>query len=64
MRRGQEVGRAERAERELATDAADLLSEGHSPTPFALVTALFLPAPYPPEGWLLDRTGGAPGVPP
>ena len=37
-RRGQEVGRAERAERELATGAPDLLSAGHSPHPFGLVT--------------------------
>src|SRR4051794_11495701 len=34
-RQGQEVGRAERAERELATGAPDLLSAGHSPHPLA-----------------------------
>jgi hypothetical protein len=45
-RRGQEVGHAERAERELATGAADLLSEGHSP-PLCAGTALFLPATGP-----------------
>jgi hypothetical protein len=38
-RRGQEVGRAERAERELATGAADLLSAGHSPHLLACVQA-------------------------
>jgi hypothetical protein len=34
-RQGQEVGHAERAERELATGVADLLSAGHSPHPLA-----------------------------
>jgi hypothetical protein len=42
-RRGQEVGLAERAERELATGAADLLSAGHSPHPLACMQAPFLP---------------------
>src|SRR5215211_3405853 len=39
-RQGQEVGRAERAERELATGAPDLLSAGHSPHPLAWSQAL------------------------
>jgi hypothetical protein len=40
QRRGQEVGLAERAERELAIVVADLLSAGHSPHPLACVQVL------------------------
>ena len=42
-RQGQEVSHAERAERELATGVADLLSAGHSPHPLACSAGPFLP---------------------